>query len=377
MDLLTPTGRALAGLAVALVGIGALAGYAGIVGLGLAIGALVAAGWRSVRRASDLEVTRSVLPERARRGQVARVHIALKNRQSMATRLLALIDRRDLYGDITLSVGAIGGGESVELDYEIECTHRGRLQIGPLLVRQADPFGVARSDATAGAPTHLWVYPATYPIDVLPQGRVKELEEPASDTAPNGSASFHQLREYVPGKDVRHIHWRTTGRTGSLMVKHLVDTTKPEIALLVDNRADVIGERDFEEAVEVAASLVAAATAGRYPVYLAFSAPTETARELHAAPVLDRLATIERGQSTGLVAAAHEIGHHCGPILVVVTGELSAADRQAIAKLALGFSTTVIVSTVSERSGPFLVPPHCWSLAVPDARTFAQRWQGR
>src|SRR5688572_22259827 len=76
MDLLTPTGRALAGLAVALVGIGALAGYAGIVGLGLAIGALVAAGWRSVRRASDLEVTRSVLPERARRGQVARVHIA-------------------------------------------------------------------------------------------------------------------------------------------------------------------------------------------------------------------------------------------------------------------------------------------------------------
>ncbi|MGQ0823659.1 MAG: DUF58 domain-containing protein [Actinomycetota bacterium] len=377
MDVLTPTGRVVAALAVALAIGGLLTGYRGVCAVGVAGGAVVVAGWLSVRRANDLDVRRAVLPERVQRGQVARVRIELRNRRAVATRPLSVVDSRKHHSDTTLEIGAISGGESTSVEYSVDCTRRGRIKIGPLLLRQADPFGVCSADATSGAPSFLWVYPATHRIEVLPQGRVKDLEGPTSDTAPNGSASFHQLREYVPGDDLRHIHWRTTARTGTLMVKHLVDTTKPEIAVLLDNRADVLGAEDFEEAVEVAASLVTAAQAGHYPVHLSFSAMPPDARELASAPHLDRLATAERADAPDFVGAAQELRGRRGPVLIVVTGELRAADLQAVSKLGRSFVTTILVSTVARREAPFVVPPGCWALTVPDARTFAEQWRGR
>ena len=42
---------------------------------------------------------------------------------------------------------------------------------------------------------------------------------PVSKPWPSGM-EFYGMREYVPGDDLRHIHWRTSARTGTLVVKH-------------------------------------------------------------------------------------------------------------------------------------------------------------
>ena len=90
-----------------------------------------------------------------------------------------------------------------------------------------------------------------------------------------GTASFHQLREYVPGDDLRRIHWRSTAKTGDLLVKQMVDTTRPELVVVLDNRTSAIGADDFEHAVEIAASILKAAEDDDFPTTLLFADGTD------------------------------------------------------------------------------------------------------
>jgi len=48
---------------------------------------------------------------------------------------------------------------------------------------------------------------------MVPAGRARDLDGPTFDSSPQGSAAFHTLRDYVPGDERRHIHWRSTART--------------------------------------------------------------------------------------------------------------------------------------------------------------------
>jgi uncharacterized protein (DUF58 family) len=69
------------------------------------------------------------------------------------------------------------------------------------------------------------------------------------------------MREYVPGDDPRMIHWPTTARTGTLMVREHVEVRRPEFTIVLDT-ADAAGTPDdFEESVDVAASLAVHAIA--------------------------------------------------------------------------------------------------------------------
>ena len=69
--------------------------------------------------------------------------------------------------------------------------------------------------------------------------------------------AFHALREYVPGDDLRHVHWRSSARAGQLLVRQYHDTRRTHATLLVDCCRDAYTERpDFELALSVAASLI-------------------------------------------------------------------------------------------------------------------------
>src|SRR5699024_12372539 len=68
---------------------------------------------------------------------------------------------------------------------------------------------------------------------------------------------FH-TREYVPGDDLRHVHWPSTAQFGELMVRHEADeeTLYPRIA--IDFGADEGDEEATDPEVEL---LLVAATA--------------------------------------------------------------------------------------------------------------------
>ncbi len=71
-----------------------------------------------------------------------------------------------------------------------------------------------------------------------------------------GSMDLRALREYVVGDELRHLHWKATARTGQLMVSEYVDPAQPWCVVLLDTRVDVLVPDAFEEAVEVAASIL-------------------------------------------------------------------------------------------------------------------------
>ncbi|MFC5112167.1 DUF58 domain-containing protein [Kibdelosporangium philippinense] len=65
---------------------------------------------------------------------------------------------------------------------------------------------------------------------------------------------------------VRHLHWKATARTGQLMIRDYADPQQPQFTVLLDNRQVIPAAPEFEEAVEVAASLVVAGGESGQPV---------------------------------------------------------------------------------------------------------------
>ncbi|QPE03835.1 DUF58 domain-containing protein [Microbacterium schleiferi] len=68
--------------------------------------------------------------------------------------------------------------------------------------------------------------------------------------------SFHAIREYVPGDAQRHVHWKSTAKTGTLMVRQYEQTRRSRMVIAIDTDRDSYRDEDeFELAVSVAASL--------------------------------------------------------------------------------------------------------------------------
>ena len=143
-----------------------------------------------------------------------------------------------------------------------------RTKSGQWRCHESDPFGLCRRARALGEPQVISVHPRVLPLRPLPSGTSRNLEGPSSDMSPQGSVTFHRLREYVIGDDLRKVHWPSTARLGKLVVRQYVDTAQPYTVVLVDLRPEVYSPESFEEAMDVAASVVTSMSAGEAPVQL-------------------------------------------------------------------------------------------------------------
>src|SRR5919198_6763977 len=77
---------------------------------------------------------------------------------------------------------------------------------------------------------------------------------------------FFGLREYEVGDDLRGVHWRSTARTGELMLRQDEMPWEARSTILLDTRPSTHHGESFERAVEMAASLATAMCRGRRQV---------------------------------------------------------------------------------------------------------------
>jgi uncharacterized protein (DUF58 family) len=370
----TPTRRGwtLAGASIGLfigariLGAGALAGL-GIAGVLLLLGASLAV----LRGRPALAVQRTARPARVHVGDEGRV--VLDGETTARTPLLALTERVDGgRRSARFVLPPSGAGEPVRATYRVPTTRRGLHELGPLLATVADPFGLVRRPWIVTPPTDLVVRPRVH--DVLPPRRAlggepdPHAEGPRIPT-PETAGEFLALRDYEPGDDPRRVHWRSTARTGELVVRLDEAAAPGRVVLLLDTRPEVHDTESFEVAVEAIASLAVRCRADQTPVEALTTAgevlgrPGPATLEL----LLDRLAVVTTGGPDHLRALGAQLASRLGiGALVVATGAPDDAVRRAVAPIHLRAAVAVIATRPPTASAlPGLVA--AWSESLPIA----------
>jgi uncharacterized protein (DUF58 family) len=305
---------------------------------------------------ASLRITREVAPAKVPRGNAAVGTVRVTNTGRRATRPITATDS---CGATTVRVDLPGlaRGASRYVSYRLATARRGEFGVGPLVLHTADPLGLFRRVRVYGEPATLLVRPRTAPLPALASGRTASIEGPTSDTAPSGTVTFHALREYVMGDDLRHVHWRTTARTGTLMVRQLVDSSLPVSTVVLDTRSasypdeaaarqDATAERDFDVAVDAVATVAASMASAGFPVMLLTTDGTrhESRSARTAGTLVDLLAlveTCEEGELATTLETARRFA--AGGSLTVVTGPAPALPADILAACRRRFDRTVVI----------------------------------
>jgi uncharacterized protein (DUF58 family) len=372
------TRRGLAVLLCSLLAIvaGQWAGYPvirvlGAVGVGAVLGSVLA-----TARGPRVTVTREVYPGRVERGRPALARLRVRSTASWRLRGFLALDRagRDVR---TVAVHALLPGAESTYHYELPTTTRGLMSVGPLTLHRVDPFGLARNKVSAGETKTLWVHPRVYPALARIGGHPRHHHEgSATDETLHGSLDLKEVREYQPGDEVRSIHWKATARTGQLMVRDYADPDQPRLTVLLDTRREPLSEATFEEATEVAASILFAASTAGHRCRLVTTAGADLAAPGGAVAsrmFLDELCVVrQRDDKSGLVPLVLTTGSSAGGAIVVVTGARgSAAD---FAPLLSRYSSVTVIG-LGEAQG---VAPILSAQVVlgGSAREALQQWTG-
>ena len=140
--------------------------------------------------------------------------------------------------------------------FAVPTSRRAVIVAGPAVSVRGDQLGLLRRTVRWADPVELFVHPVTAQLNPSAAGLVRDLEGEVTKTITNNDISFHALRAYEPGDDRRYVHWRTSARTGQLMVRQFEETRRSQlIILLADDRSHYASEEEFELAVSVLASL--------------------------------------------------------------------------------------------------------------------------
>jgi uncharacterized protein (DUF58 family) len=184
----------------------------------------------------------------------------------------------------------------VHADISVPTHRRGPVSLGPWVLERVDPWGLMRRRVGEVEGVALLVVPRVRPVSLaaLPSALAD-----FGGSAEMGTTTFATLREYVIGDELRHVHWRSSAKTGKLMMRQYVDVTRPRITLvLVAEERAYTSADEFEEAVDFIASLAAVASSSGLDVEVV---TTSGERASHgggrSSAVLDLLALVERGAS--------------------------------------------------------------------------------
>lgn len=246
----------------------------------------------------------------------------------------------------------------------IAAPRRGIIQVGPMTIGRGDPLGVLQRDHTWPDVQLIYVHPVTTAIPSTSAGVLRDLEGVVSSTVVNSDLAFHAIRDYVAGDSRRHIHWRSTAKTGHLMVRQYEETRRSSIVIAIDlDEEEYASADEFEMAVSAAASLSLRAVRDGRDVVVAVSGEIprharDTVHSLRTLPtlsptsLLDGMSGIESSLDVmpiELVASMAAQESAQVSLAYIVTGSQVSVAR--LRRAALGFSADVDVVAVRADMG--------------------------
>lgn len=255
LSMVTPLGcwmvtvTVAAGLGLALVGWTELLAFL-LAGLTLVVtGLVMSMGNLACRAELDLDQTHLSV------GQESELSITLSNPGRRATRggrIGILVGSEPSY----LSLPALSPGQSDHLHLRLQALHRGAIPVGPVTMEAGDPFGAILRQRILADGDQLYVHPRTVDLNPITAGLQRDLEGQVASGIVDDDLEFHALRPYEPGDDIKRVHWLSTAKTGSLMVRQYEPTLRTDTALWMDtDPSSYSSAEEFELAVSIFASL--------------------------------------------------------------------------------------------------------------------------
>lgn len=389
--MLTRSGLGVAVTAVVLTVCGWWWGYGELIVTGLVLGAVVAIAVWSARASIRTTVDRSVATPRVARGDPVRATYRIVNRTRRRSAPMVLVepliesapatadhpddppaphpDPRVPPTEVRVELPSVDGHEQVECLGLIPTHRRGTYTIGPWSVERVDPFGLAVGHRAGTQTSSVIVHPRIHELRG-PYGAMHTVEDEAviRRAASDPLSGFVSLREYVDGDDPRLIHWPTSARLGTLMLREHVELRRPEFTVVLDCAERVASDDDFEEMVDVTASIAVHAMRSGVNVTLKTTsryhpgARRPIDRETRILDLLTPVGRVDDDHHMSLVEIFHAGIDHT--MIMFVTGpsgpSTTLVHTDRIATVRVGRGATAGAGVV---------------LAVDDAATFAERWR--
>jgi uncharacterized protein (DUF58 family) len=323
-----------------------------------------------------LACSRSLEPHRVPVGASSRVVLRLQNMSRLPTGTLLLEDRLPyaLGSRPRVVLERLGAHQASSVAYTVRADVRGRYEVGPLVVRLTDPFGLCELTRA---------FPSTDRLVVIPQVTALPTIRLAGEYAGTGDSRARSVavhgeddaatREYRRGDDLRRVHWKSTARTGELMVRREEQPWESRATIVLDTRA--YGHRgegptaSFEWAVSAAASVAVHLGQTGYKLRLVTGSgiDADAADAAGDGVLLDHLADVRlagRGDVATLVERVRQRSD--GGLIIALLGTLTTAEAELLGGLRGNGATCV----------GFLLDSSTWLNLPPEARAEAERAHG-
>jgi uncharacterized protein (DUF58 family) len=262
---LTTRGWLVGGLGLVLLAIGVGLHYPLVGGVGVALLVVLGAEVAAVVGSPDIVVRRVVKPAVVVRHEDCHATLSVTGRRHRGLARLEVSDTVD-GALVPVPLPEASRSETVSVPYPIPTPKRGLVEVGPARLRRVGLAGLADHTVWVGRTDVVRVLPRRVPVSGMPAGTRRS--PVGNDTAWElGGTDLVGLHEYAMGDDLRRLHWATSARTGTLMVREDVDPAEPHVRVVLDDRAaGYRSDHGFEDAVEITAALCRVAGGEGHPV---------------------------------------------------------------------------------------------------------------
>lgn len=189
-------------------------------------------------REKDGVLAQRILPEKLSNGDENPVKVDIKNNYSFKinTKVIDEIPFQFQKRDFLIEK-QIESSKNTLFQYILEPKERGEYSFGALNIFASSPLGFVSKRFTFQKDAMLPAYPSfvhlrKYELMALQNefllGGIKRIRKLGH------TMEFEQIKEYVPGDDVRTINWKATSKTNRLMVNQFQDEKSQRIFMLID-----------------------------------------------------------------------------------------------------------------------------------------------
>lgn len=253
------------------------------------------------------------------------------------------------------AIGSLKPGEETEELFAVPTNRRAVILTGPAVSVRGDQLGLFRRAVRWTDRIELFVHPVTTRLHPTAAGLVRDLEGQVTRKITNNDISFHALRAYITGDDVRYVHWRTSARTGQLMVRQFEESRRSQLTIIhTSDERYYASDEEFELAVSVTASIGSQVI--RDGTQISVVTEGRILQTHSVTSLLDDSCRVEK--LTGSTATprdfAREATKRLPPpsVVVIVAGSaMDAPDYRAIQRL-FGGETNVIALKIDAGSRP-------------------------